>query len=509
VRQAEDNIEQASGCLSDFAGVGVCGVKPFNSGKNKSADDPAAPGVFGSCGAQFHDMATSIHPIAEPEESKSVLRRLLEAQVGRQDPVGLILRVEPSGSKLFVTDKERAKSVGWLASSRLLGGRAVRCLRVDADEHYPSMRSFNYEVDDNMSEPILGYYCPVVAGPYDVPRAQQRRAEMKKVLDFIHEGVKTGENVIIHCRLGTNRSVMVAVAYLMIYQHLRAQDAIELVQRRGPSRLVVRQPGFTKQLLRLEQELLQRRASVDVNSWRDMANEWANTNFGNRDQDLRDLGQECCFLQDKLMSQAGVTQRVLAAAHNAASPGSPGFPALPLHVLSHPNTPGKHLAAVATAKNHAATGAMWAGPDGDSAGTRATEAVAPAGAQVGEPARTPPAGALTTCASASALIGPLTPRAPGGGEGGGGVEGGASVECVSAVVDVLQNQIWNAKVLVLERQDKNVYVLALASPDQVPLLDLPSLGVVYSIFFPFVFFMCVCVYVFMYIYMYTYIYVYV
>ena len=41
------------------------------------------------------------------------------------------------------------------------------------------------------------------------------------------------------------------------------------------------------------------------------------------------------------------------------------------------------------------------------------------------------------------------------------------MECVSAVVEVLQNQIWNAKVLILERQDKNVYVLALASPDQV------------------------------------------
>jgi hypothetical protein len=29
-----------------------------------------------------------------------------------------------------------------------------------------------------------------------------------------------------------------------------------------------------------------------------------------------------------------------------------------------------------------------------------------------------------------------------------------------------QNQIWSPKVLVLERQDKDSYVLALASPDQ-------------------------------------------
>jgi hypothetical protein len=38
---------------------------------------------------------------------------------------------------------------------------------------------------------------------------------------------------------------------------------------------------------------------------------------------------------------------------------------------------------------------------------------------------------------------------------------------VSAVVEVLLNQIWSSKVLVLERQDKYSYVLALASPDQV------------------------------------------
>lgn len=223
----------------------MCGVKPFNSGKQKTAAALSGgrerqPG-FGACGSCLQDMATSIHPIAEPEESKSVLRRLLEAQVGRTEPVGLIMRVEPSGAKLFVTDKARATSVGWLATNRLLGGRAVRCLRVEAHDQYPAMRSLNFEADDTLSEPLLGYFCPTEAGPYSLARAEQRRAQVKAVLDFIHEGVKTGENVIVHCRLGTNRSVVVALAYLMIYHRVRAQDAIELVQRRGPSRLVVRQ----------------------------------------------------------------------------------------------------------------------------------------------------------------------------------------------------------------------------------------------------------------------------
>jgi hypothetical protein len=145
VRQAEDNMEQASGCLSDFAGVGVCGVKPFNSNKDTApAAAPAAP-LFGACSG-LSDIASSIQPIAEPEESKSVLRRLLEAQVGRTDPVGLIKRFEPSGAKLYVTDKARATSVGWLAGATLLGGRAVRCLRVDAADSYPNMRSLNFEV---------------------------------------------------------------------------------------------------------------------------------------------------------------------------------------------------------------------------------------------------------------------------------------------------------------------------------------------------------------------------
>jgi hypothetical protein len=68
----------------------------------------------------MHDLATSIQPIAEPEESKSVLRRLLEAQVGRSDPLGLIMRFEPSASKLFVTDKDRAKCAGTCSVNRAL-----------------------------------------------------------------------------------------------------------------------------------------------------------------------------------------------------------------------------------------------------------------------------------------------------------------------------------------------------------------------------------------------------
>ena len=101
------------------------------------------------------------------------------------------------------------------------------------------------QVDDTLSEPILGYYSPEPAGMYEETLAENRRTELKRVLgthftcftgtnvqkktdaegtaDFIHEGVKTGENVIVHCRLGTNRSVMVAAAYLMIYHRMRAQ----------------------------------------------------------------------------------------------------------------------------------------------------------------------------------------------------------------------------------------------------------------------------------------------
>ncbi len=274
VRQAEDNLEQASGWVSDFAGVGVCGVKPFNISKDRAQSGPTLADVaFTTCGG-LSDIATSIQPIAEPEESKSVLRRLLEAQMGRADPVGLIKRFEPTGAKLYVTDKERAMSVGWLAGASLLGGRAVRCLRVDAADTYPAMRSLHLEVDDTMSEPILGYFCPVDGAPYAIELADKRRGEVKQVLDFMHEGIRAGENILVHCRLGTNRSVMIALAYLMIYHRMRVQDAIELIQRRGPSRLVVRQPGFTKQLLCLEQELLQRRASVDVGDWRDLALGW-------------------------------------------------------------------------------------------------------------------------------------------------------------------------------------------------------------------------------------------
>jgi predicted protein tyrosine phosphatase len=369
VRQAEDNLEQASGWVSDFAGVGVCGVKPFNISKDRAQGGPALADVaFRTCGG-LSDIATSIQPIAEPEESKSVLRRLLEAQMGRADGVGLIKRFEPTGAKLYVTDKERAMSVSWLTGASLLRGRAVRCLRVDAADTYPAMRALHLEVDDTMSEPILGYFCPVDGGPYAIELADKRRGEVKQVLDFMHEGIRAGENILVHCRLGTNRSVMIALAYLMIYHRMRAQDAIELIQRRGPSRLVVRQPGFTQQLLCLERELLQRRASVDVGDWRDLALGWSNLSFGSREEDLSGLSEECTFLQDKLASQAGVIHRVLAsaAAHQPAPPGSQGFPAPPFHVLSPPNTPGKQLTAAAAARAHDKAGG---GGGGDRGGDR-------------------------------------------------------------------------------------------------------------------------------------------
>lgn len=308
--------EEAVGCLSDVAGVGVCGVQPIGRQSNSKLEDTNSGFSITSCGASIRDVISNAEPLPSrksAEESSSMLRRLLNMSSDTPDTKGLIRRFEPSGARLFVSDRDRAMSKAWLNSHRLLAGRAVRCLHQVSGEEYPPMRALFYEVNDALYEPILGYYSP----NYGITptAAAARRQEVKRVLDFIHEGVVAGEGVVVHCRLGTNRSVVVAVAYLMIYHGLGCQEAIGLVEARGPSSFVVRQPAFTEQLLRLERELLSRTRQVPVSHWRDLPDEWSDTrrglsvDDGGGEEDAAELLPASSFMLNKLHAQRHVTDR--------------------------------------------------------------------------------------------------------------------------------------------------------------------------------------------------------
>ncbi|KAJ1480055.1 hypothetical protein T484DRAFT_1901830 [Baffinella frigidus] len=265
----------ASRLLEDLSGVAVCGVQPVAQARWDSDKAHAASGGrMGGCGARIRDVLESAEPMAPAGEGehKSILRKLLELQMPAKHGghKGLIRRFEASGGRLYVADKEHATSKVWLATQRLVGGRAVRCLGESGAEEYPAMQALFYEVEDSMEEAILGYK---VGDALDAGRARARWARLGKVLAYIDAGVRAGEGVLVHCRMGTNRSVVVAAAYLMVYHAMTAQEAIEAIQARGFTRCVVRQAGFTLQLLALHHHLQAARRTAGVNSWEDLERE--------------------------------------------------------------------------------------------------------------------------------------------------------------------------------------------------------------------------------------------
>lgn len=290
-------LRGSAGCIDDVAAVRVCGVGGGFAppGCAPSAPQPAgAPaGGAGGCGGRIRDIMSKSARLrpqggeegqggAPPPEERSALRILLE-RVSPPKEAGasrtcLISRFEPSGGRLFVCDRARAARRAWLEQSDLLNGRAVRCIRQQAAlGEYPQMRHAWYEVDDVLNEPILGYHTDEVGSLLEV--AGVRRLQIKQVMGYIHEGISRGEGVLVHCRQGANRSATVAAAYMMIYHRFSCEDALRLIEVRGPTPNVVRQPGFTRQLLLLEQELAAARASVDVRRCEDLPGEWGDVMF--------------------------------------------------------------------------------------------------------------------------------------------------------------------------------------------------------------------------------------
>ena len=198
-------------------------------------------------------------------------------RLARKQPPALLASLVQKKVQILTRLRRPLNTSGWLASSRLLTGRAVRCLRIEPEEHYPAMRACHFEVLSllallvqnvpaicwcnrvqmltqegracrlttrslsrslaisarslractrrlSLKTAVLSSSaCSVLSLLALLVHTYQKKTDAEGAADFIHEGVKTGENVIVHCRLGTNRSVMVAAAYLMIYHRMRAQ----------------------------------------------------------------------------------------------------------------------------------------------------------------------------------------------------------------------------------------------------------------------------------------------
>ncbi len=259
--------------LEDVAAVGVCGFQPVSQRScsvigSMPSPSPAIPHMFNSCtnrlrggGGGSSDTSAAGRAGAADARSGSMLSRLfLQPDALKDDQRGLIKQFEPQGGRLYVAGRVHAMNTQWLQDRGILAGRALRCLRVLPHDAYPEMLALEFPVDDVLNEPILGYHTDRPGNLRGVAAA--RREQARAALRFIHEGIQRGEAVLVHCRMGINRSAAVAAAYLVVYAGMPAREALGLLESRGTTPRVVRQPGFTEQLLLLQQEVALQRSIV-------------------------------------------------------------------------------------------------------------------------------------------------------------------------------------------------------------------------------------------------------
>ena len=60
------------------------------------------------------------------------------------------------------------------------------------------------------------------------------RPILVETLRFIHSGITSCENVLVHCKHGKNRSASVVVAYIMAVKNLECVEALQYVVERRP-----------------------------------------------------------------------------------------------------------------------------------------------------------------------------------------------------------------------------------------------------------------------------------
>ncbi len=71
--------------------------------------------------------------------------------------------------------------------------------------------------------------------------------------DFIHNSLKHGSGVLVHCYMGISRSTSCVMAYLMKYQNMTMANAFSLCKKYR--RIVCPNPGFMNQLKKFSDKL--------------------------------------------------------------------------------------------------------------------------------------------------------------------------------------------------------------------------------------------------------------
>ena len=103
-----------------------------------------------------------------------------------------------------------------------------------AREDFPGIDWHRFVIDDDLSENISKYFYEVFV--------------------IIHNALSENKNIIVHCAAGMSRSPTLVIAYLMIANNWRYEEAYNYVKRKRP--LTEPNIGFVRQLKELEAKIL-------------------------------------------------------------------------------------------------------------------------------------------------------------------------------------------------------------------------------------------------------------
>ncbi len=99
---------------------------------------------------------------------------------------------------------------------------------------------------DDSSKPTI-----IKVGINDSP--QQKTLKMYYVLTkIIHEYLRNGKKVIVHCYAGVSRSASTVIAYLIKYKGMSLEEAYKFVKKRRP--IIDPNKGFMRELVNWEEE---------------------------------------------------------------------------------------------------------------------------------------------------------------------------------------------------------------------------------------------------------------
>jgi hypothetical protein len=112
-------------------------------------------------------------------------------------------------------------------------GFIVNCTQDPPTEYPENMNYFHVDVGDTANDDISKYFVPAC--------------------EFIEEGRKSGQCVLVHCTFGMSRSTSIVLAYMIRHQGMSLSQALTHVKERRP--VTSPNPGFMKQLVDFERSI--------------------------------------------------------------------------------------------------------------------------------------------------------------------------------------------------------------------------------------------------------------